>query len=70
MTRPLPVLEDRRTPDQLREDCRAADLTAPERLEALRNISRRREVLACELARLEALEAGHRAALEEKDVTP
>ncbi|PIG96153.1 hypothetical protein [Deinococcus sp. UR1] len=63
MTHPHP-LEDTRTPAQLTADCTAAPLTAPERLEALRNITLRREVLARELAQLEAIEAGHRTALE------
>ncbi|OOV15241.1 hypothetical protein [Deinococcus sp. LM3] len=63
MTHPHP-LEDTRTPAQLTADCTAAPLTAPERLEALRNITLRREVLTRELAQLEAIEAGHRAALE------
>ncbi|UQN07402.1 hypothetical protein [Deinococcus sp. QL22] len=53
-----------RTPAQITEDTRAADLYAAERREALRNIARRKEELTAELHTLEALEAGHRAALE------
>ncbi|PTA68984.1 hypothetical protein [Deinococcus arcticus] len=62
MTHPAP-LEDPRTPARLAANCRAADLTSFERLEALRNIALRRAVLARELAQLEALEGAHRAAL-------
>ena len=65
-----PGYVDTRTPEEMREDCRAADLTPEERRAALRDIARARENHARQLAVLTALEAGHRAALEEKDVTP
>ncbi|MBB5374973.1 hypothetical protein HNQ07_000417 [Deinococcus metalli] len=59
------TLSDRRPPTQLACAARAADLSPLERHEALRNITLRRDTLVRGLAQLDALEAGHRAALTE-----
>lgn len=62
---------DTRTPEQMREDCRRADLTPEERRAALRDLARAREVHTRRLAQIDAIEAGHLAALEaQKEVNP
>ena len=58
----MPAAELRHSADR----ARTAELTDQERREALACIAERRAVLLAELAQLDAIEEGHRAALELK----
>ncbi|GAA0508146.1 hypothetical protein [Deinococcus depolymerans] len=49
--------------EHLTASCAAAPLTPEERTRALQAIEQRRAVLTAELAQLDAITAGHRAAL-------
>lgn len=55
---------DSRTLEQRRHDARHADLTTLEREEARRRIAQRRAELTAELEILDAIDAGHRDALD------
>ncbi|GGR51136.1 hypothetical protein GCM10008959_10630 [Deinococcus seoulensis] len=51
--------------EQLTASCATATLTPEERARALQAIEQRRAALTAELAELDAIEAGHQAALDD-----
>lgn len=52
--------------EHITASCAAAPFTADERTRALQAIEHRRAALTAELAQLDAITAGHRAALEDQ----
>ena len=52
--------------EHITASCAAAPLTPEERTRALQAIEQRRAILTAELAQLDAITAGHRAALEDR----